>query len=134
MWMLLSSIHLQLPVHRATQRVARQHTFHRQLNHLLRCPLNHLREVSFLQSTRVTRVAIIHFVLGFVTRDLHLLRIHNDNEVTCVDVRRVLSLMFPAQATRNFGRKTTKRYAIGVDHEPIVLGCFWFGANRLHFS
>ena len=61
-------------------------------------------------------------------------RIHNDNEVTCVDVRRVFSLMFPAQATRNFGRKTTKRYAIGVDHEPIVLGCFWFGANRLHFS
>ena len=73
-----------------------------------------------LQTTRVTRVAVVDFILALGAADTHFIGVQHDDIVSGVYVGGILGLMFAAQAMRNLSGETPQSLAIGVYHEPFL--------------
>lgn len=118
MWMFCTRVDLQFFEHRPTQRIARQHPFDSPLDYPLRMAVTQVFEANALNPARITRVAIIHLIRSFISRDPNFFRVDHDDVITSVHMRRVLGFVFASQASRNFSGQTAERLIFRVNHEP----------------
>ena len=78
-------------------------------------------------------MAPVALVGALVAGDRDLLRVHDDDEVAGVAVRRVLRLALAAQRVGDLGRQPPEGLALGVDDVPVTLavgGCRYVGLHR----
>jgi hypothetical protein len=117
-------VDLQLGELLAGKAVTGEHPLHREADHFLRPPLEHVIERAGAKAARVTRVAVVHLRLTLVARHRDLPRVDDDHEVAGVDVRRVLGLALSTQDVGDLGRQPAERLAARIDQEPVSLaGC-----------
>src|SRR3954454_19959871 len=83
-------VDLQLVDLCAREPVAGEHPLYGLAQHLRRTPLELLAQGPRLQAARVAGVAVVHLLVELVARHGDPLRVDDDDEVTGVDVRRVL--------------------------------------------
>ena len=65
-------------------------------------------------------MAVVHLLVELVPGDLDLLRVDDHDEVTGVDVRRVLRLPLAAQGVGDARRKPAQGLTLGVDDIPAA--------------
>ena len=116
-----TGVALELLDHGVAQRTLRQHALNSFFQSTLRETLLHLAKRGFIDTARVTRVTVILFVFGLVTRHTQFFNVDNNNEITGIDMRGVLRLMLATQAARNF---------TGVNDEPVALDFMRLGGER----
>src|SRR5580765_2060684 len=95
--MLGTGVDLELRDLLPREAILRKHPLHGDAEHLGRAPVELLAERPALDTTGITGVAVIPLLVELVARDLDLLRVHDDDEVTRVDVRRELRLALAAK-------------------------------------
>ena len=95
--MLGPRIDLQLRDLRAREAVPREHSLDRLSQHLGGSPVELLAQRAGSKPARVTRVPVIELLVELLAGDRDLLRVHDDDEVPGVDVRRVLRLVLAAE-------------------------------------
>ena len=134
MRVLTTGEHVQLPEHAPAERVLRQHPLHRELDRPLGVLAEELLERDRLDAADVAGVVIVDLVGELATCDTDLLRIHDDDVVTHVDVRAVVGLVLALQAVGNLGSEATERLVAGVDNEPIAADGAGLGKYGLHSS
>ena len=77
-------------------------------------------------------MVVVHLVGLLAAGNTDFLRIHDYYVVARVHMRRVDRLMFSAQAGRDFAGQAPERFAFRVNHVPLALNSFRFGAIGLH--
>src|SRR6516165_3596785 len=95
--MLRAGVDLELADLRAPEPVARQHPLHRLADYLLGPPLELLAERPAAQAARVARMAVVELLVELLPGHVDLGRVHDDDEVPGIDMRRVLRLVLAAQ-------------------------------------
>ena len=80
-------------------------------------PLQHLGGRARLDVAGVARVPVVDLLLALAAREPHLLRVHHDDEVAVVGVRREGRAMLAAQQRRDARREAAQRLVGGV-HDP----------------
>src|SRR5688500_10995437 len=116
--MLRAPVHLELRDEATRQAVLREHALDRLADHPIRYRLADLPRGLRLQPDRVARVVVVALLVELATRELHLARVENDDEVAGVDMGGEARLVFSAQHVRDPGRETPELELGGVDHEP----------------
>src|SRR5437867_657339 len=101
MRMLRAGVDLQLVDLRARELVARKHALHGPADRLGRPALQLVAKRPAPQSAGIAGVAAVELLVELVARDVDLLGIDDDDEVTGVDVRRVLGLALAAESVRD---------------------------------
>src|SRR5215207_1698767 len=101
MGVLRTGVDLELPQLPPGQPVARQHPLHRPANDLLRPLLQQLSKRAGSDAAGVAAVPPIALVLSLVAGDGDLLGVHDDDEVTDVDVGGVVGLALAAEHVRD---------------------------------
>src|SRR3954471_8976857 len=99
--MLRARVDLELRQLLRREAVLRQHPLDRLAEHLGRAALELLAGAAAAESTGRARGAVVLLLIELVARDADLLRVHDDDEVARVDMRRVLRL---ALAAPNIGK------------------------------
>ena len=66
-------------------------------------------------------MAVVRLALGLAAGDAQLGRVHHDDVVAGVDVRRVLGLVLAPQAGRDLYGEAPEHLVLGVDDEPALL-------------
>src|SRR5262245_29937770 len=125
-------IDLELRDLAARKPVAREHSLHRLADDLGRAPLELLGERPRAKAARIARVAVVALLLELVAGDRDLLGVDDDDEVTGVDVRRVLRLALSPQGVRDARGKATQGLAVGIDDVPALLDLLRLGGVSLH--
>src|SRR5581483_3013778 len=97
-----------------------------------RLPLELHAQRTLAQAAGVAGVPVIHLLVQLVAGHRDLLRVHDDDEVAGVDVRREGRLALPAQALGDHRREPAQGLPLGVDDEPVALNLARFGGIRLH--
>jgi len=128
-----TAVHLELAVHRAAERILRQHALDGDFDDALRMRCQQVLETHGLQVADVAGEAVVHLVVQLGASDGNLLRVDHDDIIASVDVRSELGLMLAAQTAGDLGRQTTERLVRCINHEPIALDAFRLGAERFHF-
>ena len=105
----------------AGQAVAGEHPLDRQPDDLLGPAIEHLLKRARAQSARITRVAVVALGLKLVARYRDLLGIDDDDEIACVDVRRVGRLALAAQGVSDLRGEPPERLPGGIDEQPAAL-------------
>src|SRR3954447_6473812 len=118
--MIGTGVDLELRDLRAREAVAGQHPLHGLAQHLGRAALELLAERPRAEPAGIAGMAVIELLVELVPRDVDLLRVDHDDEVTGVDVRRVLRLVLAAQRVGDRRRKPPERLAVGVDDVPLA--------------
>ena len=77
-------------------------------------------------------MAVIELLVELVAGDVDLLRVDHDDEVTGVDVRRVLRLVLAAQRVRDRRSEAPEGLAVGVDDVPLASDLSGLGVVGLH--
>ena len=93
---------------------------YRGAEHLGRAPVELLAQRPLLQAARISGVAVVHLLVELVARDRDLLGVHDDDEVTGVDMRRELRLALAAERVGDLRREAPKGLALGVDEIPLA--------------
>ena len=119
--MLGAGVDLQLLDLGAREAVAGEHPLDGLAQHLGRPALELVAQRPALEPARVARVAVVHLRVELVAGDVDLLRVHDDDEVAGVDVRRVLRLALAAQRVGDLRSQTPQRLSFGVDEVPAAL-------------
>ena len=105
-----------------------QHALHGKLHDPLWEPAAHDRiRCCFLDTARITGVAVIGFLLELIAREDSLVRIDHDNMVSAINVGRIVYTVLATQAFCNKRCKPTDNHAFGIDDDPFV---FDFGGFR----
>src|SRR5215203_4000191 len=125
-------VHLQLGQLLAGEAVARQHPLDGLADDFLRLALEHLSQGAGLDPAGVAAVAVVGLLRELVAGDADFLRVDDDDEVTGVDVGRVLRLALAAQRVGNLRCKTTEGLPLGIDDVPVALAFGWSGYKGLH--
>src|SRR5436309_965525 len=112
--------------------VLREHPLDRDAKDFGRAPVELLAERAALQPARITGVAVVPLLVELVPRDVDLLRVHDDDEVARVGMRRELRLALAAERVGDLGRETAQGLPLGVDEIPLARDLSWLGAVRLH--
>src|ERR671919_1098614 len=112
--------------------VAGEHPLDRLAQHLGRPALELLAEGARAEASGVARVAVVALLLELLPGDGDLLGVHDDDEVACVDVRRVLRLALAAQRVRDARGETAEVLALGVHEVPALLDLLRLGGIGLH--
>src|SRR5579859_5312083 len=112
--------------------VLREHPLDGDAEHLGRAPVELLAERAALEPARIPGVPVVPLLVELVARDLDLLRVHDDDEVTGVDMRRELRLALAAERVGDLRRQTAQGLPLGVDEIPLTRDLSWLGAVRLH--
>src|SRR5688572_26552165 len=87
--MLRAAVDLELREHLPAEVVLRQHAAHRGLEHALGMrAVEHLGGGRRLEPARPARVALVDLVLALVAGELHVRRVHHDDEVAGVEDRK----------------------------------------------
>src|SRR5581483_4797219 len=123
---------LELRELRPAELVAGEHSLHRLAEDLRGLPVELLAERSLAQAAGVAGMAVVHLLVELLAGDRDLLRVHDDDEVARVDVRREARLSLAAQALGDHGREAAQGLPLGVDDEPVALNLARFGGIRLH--
>ena len=121
MRMRCAAVDLQLLEHGVAKRPLGQHALHRDLQHTLRLLGLQLREVDLVQLSGLAAVAVVDLVLRLAAGDAKLCRVHHDDVVAGIDVRRVLRLMLAAQARGDLRGEASEDLALRVDDVPAVV-------------
>ena len=79
-------------------------------------------------------MAEILLVERLVAGHADLARVDDDDEITGVDVRRVLGLVLAPKTQGDFRSQTTQNLVGAVNHVPLALDFVRFGGERFHFS
>ena len=87
--MFLASENFELGKHLGRKTVLREHTLNRVLYHEVRTTLLHLSDAQVLFATNIAAVEHVLLLLFLLTRQNDLVGVDNDNEIACIDVRRV---------------------------------------------
>src|SRR5262249_2891769 len=124
--------HVQLPEHAPAERVLRQHPLHCKLDRPFRVLVQELLECDRLDAADVAGVVVVDLVAELATCDTDLLRVHDDDVITHVDVRAVISLVLALQAMGNLRSETTERLVAGVAHDPTAAEGTGLGESGLH--
>src|SRR5579863_9778310 len=107
--------------------VLREHPLDRDAQHLGRTPVELLAERAALETARIARVAVVPLLVELVARDVDLLRVHDDDEVTRIGMRRELRLALAAERIGDLGRETAEGLPVGVDEVPLARDFSRFG-------
>src|SRR6188508_3176115 len=132
--MLGAGVHLELRQLLACEAVTGKHPLHRGADDFGRTPVELLAQRAASEPAGVARVAVVDLRLSLVPRDRDLLRVHDDDEVARVDVRRELGLALAAQDVRDPGRQPAEGLALRIDDVPLPLDLARFGAEGLHHT
>ena len=97
MRMLSTSVNEQLLVHLATKPVLRKHPFYSPFNDLLRTTLDQILGDLNLLPTRIATNVLVFLVLELVSGENHFLCIDYDNEVSAINVGRIIRFVLSAQ-------------------------------------
>src|SRR5262249_11818308 len=127
-----AGVDLQLRQLLAAEAVAREHALDRLTEHLGRHALELVAQPALPEAPRVARVPVVQLVVELVPCHGDLLRVHDDDEVTRVDMGRELRLALAAQALGDLRREPAKGLPLGVDDVPVALNLARFGAEGLH--
>src|SRR5438067_4018065 len=130
--MIRAGVDLQLRQLLPAGPVAREHAADRLAEHLRRDALELLPQRTLAEPTWVAGVAVVHLVVELLPRHPDLLRVHYDDEVAGVDMRRELRLALAAQAVGDLRREPAQGLALGVHDVPVALNLARFGAVGLH--
>src|SRR5690606_27551730 len=125
-------VDLELAVHRAAERVLRQHALDRDLDHAFRVALQRLGEVLRLQVADVTGEPVVHLVLQLLAGHGDLLGIDHDEVIAGVDVGGEHGLVLAAEAACQLGGEAAQGLALGIDDVPVSLDGLVLGAESLH--
>jgi hypothetical protein len=87
-----------------------------------------------LQSAWVSRVAEVLLVIELLACDLDVCRVDHDDEVTGIDVRRVLGLALALEDLGDLARKPAQSHVRGIHEQPLALDFTDLGVVRLHSS
>ncbi len=77
-------------------------------------------------------MAVINLVSGFVSCDLDVFGVDDDDVIPGIYMGCVFRLVFAAQTPRDLGGQSTQGFAFGVDQEPVVFYIFCPDAKSLH--
>ena len=113
-------VHLQLPQHLAAERTLRQHAAHREPHDLLGVAREQVLEALAADPARVAGVAVVRLLQLLARVDRELRRVHDDDVVAGVEVRRPDRLVLAAQQRGDLGREAAEDRAVGVDHVPLA--------------
>lgn len=125
-------VNFQLTEHGTAQRTLRQHAFDGSFDYHFRFTLNQLVEADGLDTTRETGVSMVHFVGKFLTGYVYLLSVYNDDVITGVNVRSVLSFVLTTQTSSDLGCDTTQSFTFCVHNVPVTFYGFWLGNESFH--
>src|SRR5438132_9490475 len=100
--------------------VLRKHALYGGPEHLRRTPAELLAERAAAEAAGIARMAVVPLLVELVARDVDLLCVDDDDEVTGVHVRRVLRLALAAQRVGDTRRQTPERLPIGVDEVSLA--------------
>src|SRR4051794_7847258 len=118
--MLGAGVDLQLFDLGAREPVAGEHPLDGLAQHLGRPALELVAQRPALEPARVARMAVVHLRVELVAGDVDLLRVHDDDEVAGVDVRRVLRLALATQRVGDLRSQTPQRLALGIYEVPAA--------------
>ena len=121
MWMLSTSVQMQLFDLRTTQLSLRQHTANGNLQYPLRLASQQVTWRSFTLTAGVTGMAQVNLVGQLGTGKPDLTGIDDHHVVTIIKVRGKVGLVFPTQDGRNLGGQPTYNFTFRVDHVPLTL-------------
>src|SRR5215210_37695 len=119
--MLGPGVDLELADLRACQPVPRKHALDRLAQHLGWPALELFAQRPASQPARIAGMTVVHLRVELVAGDVDLLGVHDHDEVTGVDVRRVLRLALAAQRVGDLRSQTPERLSFGVDEIPAAL-------------
>src|SRR5439155_6310685 len=129
-----TGVDLQLLDLDAGQPVAREHPLDRLAQHLGGPALELVAEGPGAQPARIARVAVVELVVQLLAGDRDLLGVHDHDEVTRVDVRRVLGLALAPEHVRDLRGQTPERLAVCVDEVPAALDLARLCVPGLHIA
>src|SRR5262249_14852509 len=125
-------IDLQLRDLLTRKAVLGEHSLDGHTDDLFRPTIELLAQGAAPQAARVVRVPEVTLLVELVPGHLDLLRVHDDHEVTGIDVRGELRLALAAKRLRNSGRQAAERLPVGVHDVPLAGDLTWLGGIRLH--
>src|SRR5207247_1652398 len=117
---------------RAREAVPRQHALDGNAEDLGGSPVELLAQRARPQPARIARVPVIELLVELLAGDGDLLGVDNYDEVTGVDVRRVLRLALAAQRVSDARGKPPEGLALGVHDVPTALDVAGFCVPGLH--
>ncbi len=129
-----AGIALELLQHGIAERPFRKHALDRFLQRPTRKTLLHLPEGRRPDAAGVAAMAVIELVLVLGSRDLDLLDVGHDDEITGVDMRRKDRLVLAAQPQRDRAGQPPKHLVTGIDQIPLALDILRLGGISLHFD
>src|SRR5438876_1738068 len=91
-----------------------------------------LAEARFLEAAGKSAMPVIRLALGLAARHAQLRRVHDDDVIAGVDMRRVLRLVLAAQAGSNLDGEPAQDLALGVDHEPALFDLAYLRGIGFH--
>ena len=129
-----TAVHLELFDHGVTEWAFGQHA----LDGFLECAARvlglHVAEISGCDTAGEARVTVVHLVQVLGTSDLELGGVDDDDEVTCIDVRRINGFVFAAQTESNFAGYSSEHLIGGVNHKPLMHHVSGFCAECRHLK
>src|SRR5690625_53130 len=101
---------------------ARHHALDRLLDDALRMlAIQNLLGRAVADAAGISRVPVIDLVLALVARQLHLVRIDDDDVIAHVHMRREGRLVLPAEPSCDDRGETAKHDAFRIDDDPFLL-------------
>ena len=113
-------IDLEVAEHGLAERPVGEHAPYRSLEDALGAPLELLLEGAAAEAARIAGVAVVHDLLGLAAGQPDLARVHDDDEVTVVEMRLVGRLVLAAQQRRRLGGYAAERPALGIEDVPVL--------------
>src|SRR5258705_386179 len=132
MRMIGTRVDLEFSVHRLTHLGFRQHAANRFFHETNRLTLADDAGALFPQSTFVSTVVPIDFLVFLATGQLDLRRIHDDDVIARIDERGVGRLMLALEQPRGERRHPPEHLAPGVDDMPPAVRAFRARYKRTH--
>src|SRR5206468_3339205 len=107
-----------LAEHLAAEDVLREHSLHGLLDRKLGLRLHELPVARRLEAAGNRRVPVPELLVELRARELHLRRVHDDDEVTGVDMRGERRLVLAAETRGDLARETAEGLVRRVDDPP----------------
>src|SRR5262245_31281437 len=117
-WMIRTSVDLELPVHRVSQCGFWQHAAYSLFDQTNRPPLSEHRGALFTQPALISAVPAVNLLLVFTSRQPYLRCVHDHDMVTRVDKGRIDRLMFALQQPRRQCGHSAEHLILCIDDVP----------------
>ena len=123
--MLSSCVYVKFLVHGVAELVLWKHAFHADFDEALRASAAHFCNRKLFQTAWVTRVVLVFLDVLFIACETDLVGIDNDDEVSCVHVRRVFRMVFSTKDGSDAGAKTAEDFSFSVNDKPAAIDLFF---------